>query len=411
MLISIAWRSLVSRRKTVLLTFLSLVVSISVLISVEHIRLQAKESFNRTTSGVDLIVGAPSGALNLLLYSVFRMGDPTNNIKFDSFTMLKSHESVAWAIPISLGDSHRGFRVMGTHTDYFRYYRYGNSKALKFAVGNVFDDQFDAVIGADVAKKLGYQQGEKIVIAHGLGSTSFVHHEQAPFTVTGILAPTGTPVDKTVHVSLPAIEAIHLHPSQLQKLVNDPHNHLHQLENITSVLLGLKSKFAIFTLQRQINNYQDDRLMAVMPGVAMTQLWQLMANVENVLKIIGYLVLLASLFGLATMLLATMNERQREIAVFRTLGASPKLIVSMVILEALIISMLALIFSIAVVTLLLTLLEDWLTSEYGLFLSHNVLTKELFILSAIIFIATIVTALIPGIEAYKKALHTQLSHS
>jgi putative ABC transport system permease protein len=408
MLISIAWRSLVSRRKTVFLTFLSLVVSISVLISVEHIRLQAKESFNRTISGVDLIVGAPSGELNLLLYSVFRMGNPSNNIKYDSFNMLKANKSVAWAIPISLGDSHRGFRVMGTNSDYFTHFKYGNDKPLTLATGKVFDSPFDTVIGSDVANSLGYKQGDKIVIAHGIGSTSFVNHEQAPFTVTGILAPTGTPVDKTVHVSLPAIEAIHLSPRQLQKFVDNPQLQLPEPKSITSVILGLTSKFATFTLQRQINNYQDDRLMALLPGVAMAQLWQLMANVENLLQIIGYLVLLASLFGLATMLLATMNERQREIAVFRILGASPKLIVSLVILEALIISILALLVSVAVVTLLLTLLDGWLTAEYGLFLSNNVLSNDLLVLSTVIIAATIVTALIPGLEAYKNALHAQL---
>lgn len=409
MLTSIAWRSLISRRKTVFLTFLSLVVSISVLISVEHIRLQAKESFNRTISGVDLIVGAPSGELNLLLYSVFRMGSPTNNIDYDSFTMLKANKSVAWAIPVSLGDSHRGFRVMGTSTDYFKYFKYGSDKPLTMAVGKEFASPFDTVIGADVAKELGYKQGDKIVIAHGIGSTSFVNHDQAPFTVSGILEPTGTPVDKTVHVNLAAIDAIHLPPSQLKKLVDNPELQLDPPESITAMMLGLNNKFATFTLQRQINNYKKDRLMAVLPGVAMAQLWQLMANVENLLQVIGYLVLLASLFGLATMLLATMNERQREIAVFRILGASPKLIVSLIILEALIISLMALVFSIGLVTLLLTLLEGWLTAEYGLFLSNNVFSLDLLKLSAVITTATVITALIPGLEAYKNAIHTQLS--
>jgi putative ABC transport system permease protein len=408
-LFSVAWRSLISRSKTVLLTFLSLLVSISVLISVEHIRVQAKESFNRTISGVDLIVGAPSGELNLLLYSVFRMGSPTNNIRFDSFTMLQQHESVAWAVPVSLGDSHRGFRVMGTNADYFEFFKYGNNRPLVLSEGMALNGPFDAVIGADVAKSLGYQQGDKIVIAHGLGSTSFVNHEEAPFTVTGVLAATGTPIDKTVHVSLPAIEAIHLAPQQLLELVNNPKAQLPQPKNITAVMLGLKSKFATFTLQRQLNNYQSDRLMAVLPGVAMAQLWQLMASVESVLQIIGYLVLLASLFGLATMLLATMNERQKEIAVFRILGASPKLIVSLVILEALIISILALGCSMALVTLSLMTLEGWLTAEYGLFLTTNIFSVQLLLLSVIIVIATIITALLPGIEAYKRALHSQLS--
>ncbi|MFT2089693.1 ABC transporter permease [Paraglaciecola sp. 2405UD69-4] len=409
MLTTIAWHSIKSRRKTVLLTFLSLVVSISVLISVEHIRLQAKESFNRTISGVDLIVGAPSGELNLLLYSIFRMGSPTNNIDYDSFKMLKSNQSVAWAIPISLGDSHRGFRVMGTNTDYFKYFKYGSDKPLTMAAGKGFSGPFETVIGSDVAKELGYQQGDKIVIAHGIGSTSFVNHDQAPFTISGILEATGTPVDKTVHVSLAAIDAIHLPPSQLKQLLDNPEQGLAPPKSITALMLGLNNKFATFTLQRQINNYKQDRLMAVLPGVAMAQLWQLMANVENLLQVIGYLVLLASLFGLATMLLATMNERQREIAVFRILGASPLVIVSLIVLEALIISVLALVFSVGLVTLVLTFLEGWLTAEYGLFLSNNLLTMELLTLSGIIVIATIITALIPGLEAYKNAIHTQLS--
>ena len=409
MLLSVAWQSLVSRRKTVLLTLLSLVVSISVLISVEHIRVQAKDSFNRTISGVDLIVGAPSGELNLLLYSIFRMGSPTNNIRYDSFIMLQAHESVAWAVPISLGDSHRGFRVMGTNADYFNYFKYGNNRSLAMSSGSVFDGPFDTVIGADVAKTLGYQQGDKIVIAHGVGSTSFVNHDTAPFTIVGILAPTGTPIDKTVHVSLSAIEAIHLTPRKLTELVDNPNAQLPQPDTVTSVMLGLNSKFATFTLQRQLNNYQNDRLMAVLPGVAMAQLWQLMASVENVLQIIGYLVLLASLFGLATMLLATMNERQKEIAVLRILGASPMLIVSLVILEALIITILAIVCSVAVVTLSLVLLESWLTAEYGLFLTSNIFSMDMLILFAIIILATLVTAFLPGIEAYKKALHSQLS--
>lgn len=408
MLLSIAWQSIVSRRQTVILTFLSLVVSMSVLISVEHIRAQAKESFNRTISGVDLIVGAPSGDLNLLLYSVFRMGSSTNNIRYDSFNMLKSHESVEWAIPISLGDSHRGFRVMGTNTDYFRYFKFGNERALTLAEGDIFDSPFDAVIGADVARSLHYKKGDKIVIAHGLGVISFVNHDQAPFTISGILEPTGTSVDKTVHLSLAAIEAMHLPAKQLQNLVNNPDAQLPLPKSITSVMLGLSNKFATFTLQRQINNYPVDRLMAVLPGIAMAKLWELMAGVENILQIIGYLVLLASLFGLATMLLATMNERQKEIAVLRVLGASPRLIVSLVILEALIISILALFFSLAIVTLSLTLLDGWLAAEYGLFISPNVLSADLLILSSIIMGATLITALVPGLDAYKKVLHSQL---
>ncbi len=408
-LLSVAWHSLLSRKKTAILTLISLTISIVVLLSIEHIRLQAKESFNRTISGVDLIVGAPSGQLNLLLYSVFRMGSPANNIKYTSFTMLEKRQLVDWAIPISLGDSHRGFRVIGTNNSYFTYYRYGKKQSLQFEHGSKFSSLFDVVIGADVAKELNYNLGDEIIIAHGIGNTSFTKHEQTAFVVSGILASTGTPVDKSVHVSLGAIEAIHLPPSALKKWLTNPEKTPPVPKSITAVMLKLKSKLSTFGLQREINNYPTDRLMAVLPGVAMTELWSLMATVENLLRAIAVLVLISSLFGLTTMLLASMNERQTEIAVLRMLGASPVTLLLLILLEAVILVSLAIIMSIVVLTLALYSLEAWLAAEFGLFLSDDIFTMELMGLISMIFIATLIVPLLPGIAAYKHALHAQLS--
>ena len=411
MLRTVAWQSLKSRKKTVVLTFLSLLVSITVLIAVEHIRFEAKRSFNRSISGTDLIVGAPSGELNLLLYSVFRLGSPTNNIQLSSYNMLKAHKSVAWTIPISLGDSHRGFRVMGTSSEYFTYYRFGEENSLKFTYGQPFESLFDVVIGSEVAQSLGYSLGDSIVISHGIGSTSFKNHEHAPFAIRGILTPTGTPVDKTVHVSLAAIEAIHLPPSQLEQIVEQGRTDLLTPSSITAVLVGLENRFATFTLQRQLNNFKDDRLMAVLPGVAMTQLWQLMGNIENLLRVIAFLVLLSSLFGLSTMLIASMNERRLEIAVLRTLGASPATIFQLTVYEAILIGGLAFSAACALVSASLATLSDWLIQHYGLFLSANIFSLDVAILGICVFVAIVLAALAPAIEAYKNALNTQLSPS
>ncbi|GAC23053.1 hypothetical protein GMES_0753 [Paraglaciecola mesophila KMM 241] len=409
MLISLAWSSLCSRKKSVILTFLSLLISISVLISVEHIRQQAKTSFNRTISGADLIVGAPSGQLNLLLYSVFRMGDPTSNIDYQSYEMLKNDQQVAWVIPISLGDSHRGFRVLGTNGDYFTHYQFGDKKSLEFTAGKPFAGMFDTVIGADVAKTLGYQVGDEIVVAHGIGHTSFSHHDHSPFVISGILKPTGTPVDKSVHVTLPAIEAIHLPPSQLAKILDGGGEESVQPDSVTAVILGLKTKFATFKLQRDLNNYQADRLMAVLPGVALAELWQMMGTVENVLRVISVLVLLSSLFGLSTMLLASMNERKGEIAVLRTLGAGPSVIFGLVLLEALMLVVIAIASAISLVSGALALFSDELAAHYGLFLSANLLSWETLQIAVIIALASIITSVIPAFEAYKKALQSRLS--
>lgn len=408
MLAKVAFKSLLNRKKTVLLTFFSLLVSISVLIAVDHLRAQAKDSFNRTISGTDLIVGAPSGELNLLLYTVFRMGSPTNNIQYDSYQMLSKQKDVAWTIPLSLGDSHKGFRVLGTTNDYFTHFSYGDKSRLSLASGNTFSSLFDVVLGADVAKSLGYVLGDKIVIAHGLGSTSFKNHDNAPFTVSGILATTGTPVDKSVHVSLEAIEAIHVMPAKLTAILEQDRMDLLRPKSITGVLVGLNNKFATFTLQRQLNNYKSDRLMAVLPGVAMTQLWGLMENIENLLKVIGLLVLLAALCGLTTMLLASMNERSIEIAVLRTLGAAPITILSLIVYEALAITFSASAFAVLFVWSVLVTLSDWLAEAYGLFISANVISTDLLLQILFIHLAAIVASALPAIEAYRKALQGQL---
>jgi putative ABC transport system permease protein len=409
MLISLAWSSLCSRKKSVILTFLSLLISISVLISVEHIRQQAKTSFNRTISGADLIVGAPSGQLNLLLYSVFRMGDPTSNIDYKSYEMLKKNQQVAWAIPISLGDSHHGFRVLGTNSDYFAHYQYGDKRALEVASGKPFSRMFDTVIGSDVAKALNYHVGDKIIIAHGIGATSFSHHDHSPFIISGILKPTGTPVDKTVHVTLQAIEAIHLPPSQLDAILEGGLADKVKPDSVTAVILGLKTKFATFKLQRDLNNYQGDRLMAVLPGVALAELWQMMSSIENVLRVISVLVLISSLFGLSTMLLASMNERKGEIAVLRTLGAGPGVIFALILLEALMLVLLAIASAIVLVSATLALFSDGLSAHYGLFLSANLLSWETLQIAILITVASIITSALPAFEAYKKALQSKLS--
>ena len=135
----------------------SIAISVALLLGVEKIRTEARSSFASTISGTDLIVGARSGDINLLLYSVFRIGNATNNISWESYQDITSRPEVAWAIPISLGDSHRGFRVMGTNGDYFEHYRFARTRALTLAEGKPFAEVFDTVLGADVAAQLGYQ--------------------------------------------------------------------------------------------------------------------------------------------------------------------------------------------------------------------------------------------------------------
>ncbi len=414
MLLKVARKSLSNRKTTAILTILSIAVSVFVLVGVEHIRQEAKNSFNKTVSGVDLIVGARSGQLNLLLYSVFRIGNATNNISWQSYQELAKHRSVEWTIPLSLGDSHRGYRVLGTNQDYFHYFKYGQKKSLSFSQGDKFESVYDAVLGAEVAKKLGYQIGQQVVLAHGAGSTSFSNHDDKPFTVVGILMPTGTPVDQTVHVSLEGIEAIHIGWQNGVKILSTkkPSEPIakHELtpKAITAFMVGLKSKIATFQIQRQVNQYRKEALMAILPGVALSELWQLMRAIERILLLISILVLFASLLGMSTMLLASMRERQRELAVVRAVGAHPSFLFLLIQIEAILLCLAGVVLGLVSLSIALAVFQNTFSEQYGLFISANFYTAKVFALIGIILGATVLLSLIPGINAYRSSLNAGL---
>jgi len=410
MFLRLALSSLWSRKGSVLLTFLAIMVSVFVLLGVEQIRQQAKNSFGNTVSGIDLIVGARTGDINLLLYSVFRLGNATNNISWKSYQSIVADPNVAWTIPISLGDSHKGYRVMGTTTDYFEYFRFGKDKPLVLADGVAFSDLFDVVLGAEVARTLGYQLGDRLVLAHGLGSTSFSNHDDSPFSVSGILKATGTPVDRTLHVSLEGIEAIHAEwedESESATASNETGSTSEKglaPKTITAFMLGLKSKFDTFSLQRQINTYREEPLLAILPGVTLTSLWQLMSAMENTLLVISSLVLLASLLGLAAMLLASIRERQREIAVMRVIGASPWFLMSLIVAEAVLVTLAATLTAILLLRITTGLLANVLAERFSLFIESDLFTPQSILYIAIVIVST----MIPGISAYRQAQHQQL---
>lgn len=407
--LTLALKSVRNRKVTALLTILTVAISVILLLGVERIRTQAKSSFANTISGTDLIVGGRSGQVNLLLYSVFRIGNATNNIDWKSYQEFSQHRAVDWAIPISLGDSHKGFRVMGTNHSYFEHYRYGQKQNLAFSQGGEFNGLFEAVIGADVAKQLNYQIGSEMVIAHGISDVGFSRHDNLPFVVVGILAPTGTPVDKTVHVSLQAIEAIHVGWESGANLGNTPE--AAQLENmdfepkqITAMMLGLKSKIQTFALQRQINTYNKEPLSAILPGVALHELWGMMSVAEQALMAVSVFVVIAGLLGMLSSLLTSLQERRREMAILRAMGARPRHVFSLLILEASALTMVGVIVGTTGLYALLTVAAPMIQQMYGINLALVGLSPyELKLLLAVQLAGTLI-GFIPALRAYKQSL-------
>jgi putative ABC transport system permease protein len=412
MLAKLALKSLVDRKGSVMLSLMAMIVSVFVLLGVEHIRHQTKENFSSSVSGVDLIVGARTGSLNLLLYSVFRIGTPTNNIRWDTYKDISNSEKVKWAIPISLGDSHKGYRVLGTTKSYFQHFSYGKKNRLAFNDGQEFDQVFDVVLGSEVAKKLGYTLGDRVALAHGIAKTSFSMHDDRPFNVVGILKATGTPVDQTLHVSLQGIEAIHIdwqHGVKVSKgkpTQSDLEQAELQPKSITAFMLGLNSKIATFQVQRTINKYTPEPVVAILPGVALSELWGMISILENTLLLVSALIFIAACLGVSAMLLASMRERRREIQLLRIIGAPPYILFLLIQLEALLITLLSFFLGAGLLTSSLAFFQDYLVSNYGLRIEANLLSNNSLYLLSTLLITSVIVAVIPSLNGYRKAKNT-----
>lgn len=400
--------SLMARALTVAMTIVAIALSVALFLGVEKVRTGAKASFADTISGTDLIVGARSGSVQLLLYSVFRIGNATNNLTWASYQDIAARPEVDWIVPISLGDSHRQFRVMGTSTAFFERYKYRAGQSLAVEKGAIMDDLFDAVIGADVAATLNYAVGDPIVVAHGLAS--FVEHEDQPFRVSGIMEKTGTPVDRTVIVSLEAIEAIHVDWQSGAKIPGQstPADVIRQMElepiAVTAALVGVKSRLQVFGLQRAINEYPQEPLLAILPGVALQELWQIVGIAETALIAVSAMVVVTALIGMMATIFSSLNERRREMAIFRAMGARPRVILSLLVLEAALMAALGAVIGLALLYAGLFVAQPLVDAAFGLWLPIEPPSlREFWVLLGVVAAGAIVS-LVPAFRAYRMSL-------
>jgi len=409
-LFRLAARSAWNRRYTLGLMLLAIALSSAMLLGIERVRHEVRDSFSQSVSGTDLVVGARTSPVQLMLYAIFRIGGATNNMGWDSAQKLAKNPAVAWTIPLSLGDSHRGFPVLATNGDYFKHFHYGDGQALQLGAGRVFGSVFETVLGAEVAQRLHYKLGDRIVLSHGMGSLHLTDHADKPFTVTGILARTGTPVDRTVHIGLDAMEAIHLDweggapmpglsiaPALVKKFDLTP-------KTVTAVLVGLKSRAAVFGVQRDIADDNSEPLMAVLPGVALDELWQVVGIGENALLVVSGMVVIVGLAGLVSAILASLGERRRELAVLRSVGARPGDVFLLLALEGLAVMLAGVVLGVVLLTLALFALGPFLSTQFGVTL-HPALPAagELQLLGWTV-LAGFAASLLPGLRAYRLSL-------
>jgi len=434
----LAVKSFRNRKLSAGLAVGSIMLSVALLLGVEILRNEAKTSFASTVSGTDLIVGARSGSVNLLLYSVFRIGNPTNNIGWQSYREISNLPGVKWSIPLSMGDTHRGFRVVGTNDQYLAHYRYARDRQLVLAQGAWFDREEEAVLGAQVANSMGYQLGDKIVIAHGAGDESFIKHDDHPFQVVGILDATGTPVDRSVHVSLAGIEYMHQdwqvggahshdplaaalgsirtvtagkRPADESAEKHEDHEEHETREeydgaqySVSAFMLGLESRAAAISLQRRINEFEAEPLSAILPGVALLELWEIVGLVEHTLRAISVFVVIVGLSSMLIVLMTSINERRREMAILRAVGARPAQVFGLIVGEAVCITLAGTALGVGLVWAMFLFGQGFLASEFGLYIELNLITVKLVFLVVAVALSGGLIGLFPALRMYRYSL-------
>ncbi len=423
---SMARSSAWNRRSTLVWVVVSLALATALLWTLERLRHDIRTSFAQSVSGVDLIVGARSSPVQLMLFSVFHIGSVPQSMSMDSVNKLSQHRSVSWVVPLSLGDSHRGFPVLGTTPGFFQHFAYGDKQPLVLQQGAAFADTLDglyeAVIGAEVARKLGYGLGQSITLGHGMHDHGHDHvgeaadeHADKPFKVVGILAPTGTPVDRSVQVSLKALEAIHLGwvagtPMPAGQIPADQARKFNlEPEEVTAALVGLKSRAAVFNVQRFVNFYEEEALMGVMPGVALGELWTVLGLGENALLAVSALVALVSVVSLVAVVLAGLNERRRELAVLRAVGAAPRHVLGLLMLEGVWVTCAGVVLGVLLAHAGMALATPWLQQSLGIRLQLAAPLPTQLALAGAVLLAGLLASLGPAWRAYRLSLADGLS--
>ncbi len=409
-LFTLAINSILNRKITVFLTIISLTLSISLFLSIDTLRLAAKNSFFGSVKTGDLILGSRSGEIQLLLYSLFQIGSATNNISWQSYKEISQSPEIEWIVPISLGDSHKQFRVMGTTEEYFKRFSYRKDKRLEFEKGKSFKNTFDVVIGSDVAKILDYNLEDNIIIAHGISSQSL--HDEFPFKIKGILKKTGTSADRLVLVSLEALEVIHKDwktgsriPSKSNLKKDSLSDFNLEPKEITAAIIKIKSPIKIFKVQREINNFNMEPLQAIIPGITLTKLWQIVSITENIMLSISTMVIVSSLIGMIAILYSTLNNRRKEMALLRIVGASPKRIFSLMLMESLIITIFSIVLAVCLVQLLSIILFPILDQNFGIYLEYKFLTFRDIYFLGLVLLSSLIVSIFPGIQAFKKSVN------
>jgi putative ABC transport system permease protein len=411
------------------LTAASVALGVALFVAIGVLRQASEQGFQRTAGICDTIVGAKGDSLQLSLNTLYHMGFSTGNISLASFNEIRNQEGVSWAAPIALGDSYRSHRIVGVSSEFFEQVKIAGSGNLSFSEGRSFDfstEQFveehehlfgeqqaghdheddehfsyQAVIGANVATKLLLKVGDKIVPTHGV-EKSTERHDDAASEIVGILAATGTPIDRAIYIPIIAYYKMEGHATDHEAELEGTRD----ARGISAIMLSTKSGYYRQQIYRNINNRLD--AMAVFPSIEMRKLFKLIGSGDIVLRIISLLVVVVALIGVLVSLYNAMGARRKEFAILRALGASRRSIITIVSLESAVIAFMGAVFGVLLASLAALVLATELHKFSGVTINVSLAVEEIYLI-AIVTLAGALAGLIPALEAYRTEAAKQLS--
>ncbi len=405
----LSYKSILSRQLSSLLSWLLLSFGVAIVALILLISDQLKNEIGKNAQGIDLVVGAKGSPLQLILSSIFHVDFPTGNISLKDAASLSKSRYIESAIPLSLGDSYGGFRIVGTTL------AYGERYGVKLQSGRWFETDMQAVVGAEAAKKLGLTLGAHFESQHGLSEEGSAHEGDHGFEVVGVLSPSGTVLDQLILVNISSIWEVHGHEEgdhhhendsliQLDKLGLSVTSEQLEEEEITAMLIKYRSPMAAVMLPRTVNAI--DNFQAASPAYETARLFNILGVAIDLLTLLGVLIVIISAISVFIALLNSLKDRKYDIAIMRSMGATRFQIFAHILIEGMIITLVGCLSGLVFAHVTIVVIGRQMQ---GLRLEWNhFLTEEGWVLVCSLLIG-LLSALIPAFLAYKTDISKTLS--
>ena len=422
-ILHLSWKNILNKPLNLVLNLVLFALGVGLISLLLLVNVQLEDKFEKNFAGIDLVIGAKGSPLQLILSSLYHLDAPTGNMPVsESKAFLNpKHPIFKSAIPLSLGDSHRGYRIVGTNTGFIDLYE------AKFADGKLFEENMEVVVGATVAKNLNIKLGDEFKSSHGLiEDENLVHEDAAPFKVVGILEKTGSVIDQLIVTKTQSIWVVHDehdHEAEESTEHNEAeHDHEHEEaehsedlpltsyedKSITSLLVKFKGRnIQALNMARNIN--ENTNFQAATPAIEINRLYTLLGVGEEALKAMALLIIFVSGLSIFISLFSSLRERKYELAVMRTLGARPGFLFQLIIFEGIIIAVLGYFCGIALSHGSMVLLADFLEKSYRYDFSAAIFLKEEIYIFGGSLVIGVIAAIIPAFQASKTDIHATLA--